>query len=137
IHQYNYPFFISLGQPENIKVLPFKSSSGIYNQQAYIGMFNSPHRAHNGVKLQVLLYLGLSSDSCSINQIKFKTKTIVFCICAITGSPCNICNYKPVFTQQCIYKGRFAGIRAAYNSKPWKFINYLFFYFRQGFNQGI
>ncbi len=54
-------------------------------------MFNGADASHYGIKSKSSLPC-FFANSCSINQIEFKSETIVFCIYTIARCPCNVGN---------------------------------------------
>ena len=99
-------------------------------------MFYGSYGTHYWVKFQIFLYFGLSSNTCGIHQIKFKSKSIIFGIDTISCSSGNIGYDVAILSYQCIDKGRFSCIGPTYYRETGQFV-FLFFFFREYFDKGI
>src|SRR5690606_23856238 len=86
VYKDNNTFAVFFGKPEDTLVLALKATGSIYNKDTDITMLNCPYRAHYRIELKVFLNLCLTADTGSIYKIKFKPKTVIFCINCIAGS---------------------------------------------------
>jgi len=80
-------------------------------------MFNGTHRAHDRIKLDIFFDFFLATNSGRIDQIKFKTKAVVFGIDTVTGSSSYIGNNIALFSNQGVDKRGFPSIGSSYHGK--------------------
>jgi hypothetical protein len=77
VDQYYHPLLVAFNQVKDRNILRFYSTGGIQDQDTHIRVFNSPDRAHGGIKLNVLLYLGAFTQPSGVNQEKVVPELVV------------------------------------------------------------
>ena len=61
-------------------------------KSSFINALIGEDTTHNRIKFKIFFDFGLTPNSCSIDQIKIKTKTVIFCINRIPSGACNVRN---------------------------------------------
>ena len=136
VDQHHNSFSVFFCQPKDILVLGFETTGCIHHQNRNITMFDRPDCPHDRIKFEVFRNFGLFSDSSSIHQVEFKSKTGVFRINGITCGSCHIGHNISFFANQRIDKGRFSCVGPSYNckSRQFRFLRRIIFIknFRKG-----
>src|SRR5690606_15774953 len=132
-------FSVFLCQPKNTLILTFKSTSSINHQNTNVAMLNRSHRTHYRIELQIFFYFRFLTDSGCVNQVEFKTKTVIFRVDSISSCSRNISYDISVFTNKRIDETRFSCIWSSNHSKSWQVFICIFnsWFFRKSINQSV